>query len=744
MAGSRGSTGAPLADARADAPGRRDRGVRGALTGTWGGRLIIGGAAIKLAVLLLSMLFALGRPLNAIDTLASLIVAAGGAYFLARALSAASARLLWRVRRKLIISYIFIGFIPAILIVAFFTLGSLLLFSNFSSYLVQTRLVELGERARAVAEATALEIRLANGRDVRGILRRRQQALARETPSASLALIPMSAPCGDADGRRAAARTDRDTVTAAGPWAHMDPPRDVPAWIGCEGFAGVVAYLTGGAAPGANGPGGDVNVLVRAVSLPLETPGPAVVVDVPVDAAVRSRLRADTSVEITGVQLMTGGDRLPRGRPIPASTAADAVPAGSLPQPAVSFLEHRDWTTGATGTLQTTMQLSIGQIYGRISAAQGSVGGRSLGQWFVIGLLVVGALFLFIQFVAVVMGLALARSITGSVHELFTGTVKVQQGDFTHRIGATANDQLGALAESFNSMTASIENLLLDAAEKKRLEEELRIAHEIQMSLLPQAPTSLAGLSIAALCVPAREVGGDYYDFLPLDGHRLGVLIADVAGKGTSAALYMAELKGLMLSLSRTYASPRELLIMANRLIAEHLDARSFITMTYAVIDLRARTMTYARAGHTPLLYLAAGAGAASSRIQLLAPDGLVLGLKVDDGVLFERLLVEQTLTLGTGDVCLLYTDGMTEAMDAQDDCFGEQRLSRIVEEHAHLPCEELRERLLREVAAFVGGAPQHDDMTMILIKVDDLPAPAAGDVRSSSAGAELAQAVRR
>ena len=137
-------------------------------------------------------------------------------------------------------------------------------------------------------------------------------------------------------------------------------------------------------------------------------------------------------------------------------------------------------------------------------------------------------------------------------------------------------------------MTASIEDLLRQAAEKKRLEEELRIAHEIQMSLLPQGPLMMPGLSVTALCVPAREVGGDYYDFLPLDDHRVGVLIADVSGKGTSAALYMAELKGLVLSLSQIHTSPRELLIAANRIIAQHLDARSFITMTYAVIDMRA------------------------------------------------------------------------------------------------------------------------------------------------------------
>src|SRR6185295_10463810 len=153
-------------------------------------------------------------------------------------------------------------------------------------------------------------------------------------------------------------------------------------------------------------------------------------------------------------------------------------------------------------------QLSLQLIYERMAAAQGLIGNRSFGQALLLVLLiVVGGLFLVIEGVALVVGLALARSITGSVHELFVGTERVRQGDFTHKIAVTANDQLGELAASFNSMTGSIENLLVEAAEKKRLEEELRIAHEIQMSLLPQAPASIPGLSVTALCVPAREVG---------------------------------------------------------------------------------------------------------------------------------------------------------------------------------------------------------------------------------------------
>ncbi len=153
-------------------------------------------------------------------------------------------------------------------------------------------------------------------------------------------------------------------------------------------------------------------------------------------------------------------------------------------------------------------------------------------------------------------------------------------------------------------MTSSIEELLQQKAEKERLEQELRIARSIQMSLLPHGSLVFPGVSLSGHCVPAREVGGDYYDFLPLDEARIGILIADVAGKGTSAALYMAELKGLMLSLSELHASPRQLLIAANRIISKHLDARSFITMMYAVVDLRARTITLARAGHCPLVYV--------------------------------------------------------------------------------------------------------------------------------------------
>jgi sigma-B regulation protein RsbU (phosphoserine phosphatase) len=685
-------------------------GVRHALFGTLPGRAVVIGVATRLVVYVVALL--LGRVpafLTVIDTVASLALAIGTGYFIYQLIVLAKRHLLWRVRRKLILSYVFIGFVPAILIVAFFLLSGFLLFYNLSSYLVQSRFRAIEDRARFLAQSSALEIQ--RGGDGAAVLTRRQSNGDEEFPGLSMVVVTMDRPC-EAGSRRDSPAPGQAGV-AAGPWAHVAPPSMLPVWIACDGFSGLLAY-SGSPTGGSDRTDG---AFVRAVALPEgRRPAFAVVVDVPIGAGVKEQLRQDTGVDITTIVVRASRSE---ARPLASTGNGDGLPQ----PPAVStglltnlatLTEFTDWNSHATGELFINTDLKVGELYDRISS-----GPRDFGQGLLIMLFIIGGLFIVIEAMALTAGLALAKSITGSVHELFTGTELVRQGDFTHKIAVTAQDQLGELAQSFNSMTASIEDLLREAAEKKRLEEELRIAREIQMSLLPQGALAMPGLSVSALCVPAREVGGDYYDFLPLDEHRLGVLIADVSGKGTSAALYMAELKGLMLSLSRIHTSPRELMITANRIIANNLDARSFITMTYAVLDLAARTMTYARAGHTPLMRVPRAEPGCRRETEVLVPDGLVLGLKIDDGQMFDRLLVEQTTPLDAGDLYVLFTDGISEAMNADDDCFGEARLARLLEDHADLPAEELRERILRDVEAFAGGAPQHDDMTMILLKVD-------------------------
>jgi phosphoserine phosphatase RsbU/P len=676
--------------------------MRDLLARSRAGRLFLAASAVKLVLAVVRRAVPLPAPLELVGHVATIALVASVGYFVWRLFVLMKRRLLWRVRRKLILSYIFMGVVPALLILTFFMLGAWVVSTNISTYMFRTGYDELVAQARLAATVAASDIARAPG-EAAEPLARAWRTSAGAYPRLSLAFVPAGAA--------------RDTAPA-GPWAHAhQPPARVPPWLFPDpnGFAGTVFF----------GSGADVTLVVRAVA-PVVTEtrlAGHVIADLPVDRDILDRLYVRTGVRADAVRL--GGTERATMSPAAAGTPAgpDAGDRIGLFGRWVTILETRDWTTGEVRPASISNTYSVRELYEKLAGAQPvRLGEITYGQAILTTLIVVASLFLIIQFVALVMGLALARSITSSVHELFMGTERVRHGDFAHRIAVRSNDQLGELAASFNQMIGSIENLLQTAAEKKRLEEELRIARQIQMSLLPRGALDVPGLAVTALCVPAREVGGDYYDFFHLPDGRLGVLIADVSGKGTSAALYMAELKGVMLSLSQIYLSPRQLLLEVNRIISDNLDSRSFITMTYAVLDLQAGTMRHARAGHTPLMYLKHGA--AERRVQVLAPDGLVVGLQIPGAAeKFAELLQEDFVELGEGDVIALYTDGITEAMDDSAEMFGEARLGRLIEEHGHLESGELRERILREIESFVGGADQHDDMTMVLLKIERVAA---------------------
>ncbi|MBA2305696.1 MAG: SpoIIE family protein phosphatase [Acidobacteria bacterium] len=673
--------------------------ARDLLLRSWPGRIFLVSAALKAVAAVLRQTPAPPVFDDVLSTLAAAGLAVSLTYFLWRIFILMKRQLLWRVRRKLIISYIFIGVVPAILIIGFFLLAAGMVSMNVSVYLFRVGYEAMVDDIALLAQSAASEI----GRDPKTLqdtLRRYQQAVQERYPEVSLAFLP-------------APRSTRQPIVV-GAWEHLDPPKTLPQWLPVEGFKGSIALPVGDGSD-------EVRLIIRAVRQARGAAGTGhVIVDLVMDDHMLDSLYERTSVKGRSAWLSGGG-----AQTSPAATAALAAQGVEgrwvLFRNSVTFLDCTTWAESGTRedrqvAIATTYNLS--ELWGRLTGAQSvRLGGASFSQllMFVFAFLIV--LFLIIQGVALLMGLALARSITSAIHELFMGTERVQNGDFGHRIQVVSNDQLGELAQSFNQMTGSIEGLLLTAAEKKRLDEELRIARQIQMSLLPRGPLDLPGIGVTALCVPAREVGGDYYDFFHLADDRIGVLIADVAGKGTSAALYMAELKGLVLALSQTQRSPRDMLIEVNRIISDNLDSRSFITMTYAVIDRRAGVMTYCRAGHTPMIYLPAASPATA---QVLIPDGMVVGLRIPGAAeKFSDHLEEHRIDLAAGDVIALYTDGITEAMNAAGDLFSDARLARIVEEHGHLSSGELRERILREIEAFVGGADQHDDMTMILLKVE-------------------------
>ena len=676
-------------------PGVSPPSTRDIILRSWPGRLFIVATGIKLLTALLRLAGELPAFFQVLSTVASIAMAVAVAYFVWRLFVLLKRQLLWRVRRKLTLSYIFIGVVPALLIVGFFLLAATLISWNVAAYLFKDGYEDIVRGAGAVADAAGAEMTRAP-RDIPGTLTRVQQngVAALNQPTLSLVFIAKSG--------------DPASQIVAGDWDHMAPPDTVPGWIKAStpGFTGTIAI------PHPDQPD-RTELVVRAVRHAATGKGLLghVIVDIPIDDRLIDVLYERTRVKAGSVKIGQAATES-----ITALATQDRAEPGSQ---SVVFFDIQEWTTGEPMRAAVSLGYRFGDLYNRIAQAQSIEWvGYTWGNFLLWIFVFVAGLFLIIEMAALTMGLALAKSITSSIHELFTGTERVRQGDFTHRINIPTKDQLGELADSFNEMTGSIENLLQTAAEKKRMEEELRIARQIQMSLLPRGPLEMPGLAVTALCVPAREVGGDYYDFFPLGDDRLGVLIADVSGKGTSAALYMAELKGLMLSLSQIYQSPRQLLLQVNRIISENLDTRSFITMTYAVLDLGKGIMTFARAGHTPLIYLAGGPMRHDA--QVLIPNGLVVGLRIDGAAeKFAELLEEEQVILSTGDVIVMYTDGITEAMNQSSDLFGEARLSRIIEEHGHLESGELRERILREIEAFVGGADQHDDMTMILIKVE-------------------------
>ncbi len=258
----------------------------------------------------------------------------------------------------------------------------------------------------------------------------------------------------------------------------------------------------------------------------------------------------------------------------------------------------------------------------------------------------------------------------------------------------------------------AIENAQLfeERIEKERLSRELDIAREVQRKLLPQHVPHLAGLTIAASSVSAHEVGGDYYDFLEIDDTRLAFIIADVSGKGTSAAFYMAELQGIFRSVSRLVSSPIDFLDNANVALASALERHVFVSVIYGVLDIEKEELTIARGGHCPAAMINLNGEA-----QFIRTQGLGLGLDRSD--LFRQSLIERKIKLQPGDVLVLYTNGVVESRDGEGTEYGYDRLLDALREFRHEDAPELHNSLLSHLNSFLGETNYDDDMTLVVLK---------------------------
>ena len=644
-------------------------------------------------------------------------------------------RILWRLRNRLIVTYVFIGVIPTLLLLAM-AFATLYLFAGqFANFIVTSEIQLQLHNVESVNSAIANELAL---RLERG-----------EAPTLELL--------------ESLRKTDAI-------WRH----REVCAWRGekplpvChQGPGGTTfsqpTFVTGSFREIVRDKG---NLYLRAAAILPARSEKLVVVS---SEALDQETIQEISQNLGEITLYPGGLRLSQssrgdnldvdlgnssasektaepsgssakdqGRTKEAEIPRATFTAGTVPAPAGIFdlqitfgtpLQVIDWTTGKReDPIAVGVQTRPSVLYRRLFAALGDF---TKGVELI--LLAIAIVLAIIECLALVIGTGLTRSITGAVAQLYTATQHIDRGDFSHRIPVKSSDQLAMLANSFNSMTASIEKLILEQKEKQRLENELAIAQEVQAQLFPREIAQLESLEVHGFCRPARTVSGDYYDFLTLHSDKMILAAGDVSGKGISAALLMAtihsavraySLEGIpalrepavvgvsassemMLAsqLEGAEVSPAALLYLLNHQLYQSTPAEKYATLFLAAYDGRSRKLTYSNGGHLPPIIIGH-----NGAIRRLDQGGMVVGLF--DNLSFDEAVVQ----LEKNDIFLAYSDGVTEPENDFGE-FGEQRLLDLVRENRDLSLEQITELVTSAVSDWIGDKEQPDDITLVLAR---------------------------
>jgi sigma-B regulation protein RsbU (phosphoserine phosphatase) len=332
----------------------------------------------------------------------------------------------------------------------------------------------------------------------------------------------------------------------------------------------------------------------------------------------------------------------------------------------------------------------------------------ALGPILVDALLVAAGIFLVLEVSALATGTVLTRTITRSVADLYEGTLHVRRGDFDHRVRVVKRDQLGALGDSFNDMTSSISELIIEQRERQRLENEVSIAREVQQQLFPHSLPSVPGLDLAAICKAARVVSGDYYDFITLGPGRVAIALADISGKGIFAALLMASLQAALRStatLDGQYGTA-ELVSRLNQHLFKNTSDDRYATLFYAVYDSGAKTLTYTNAGHLAPFLVVDGS------VRKLDLGGTVVGL------FEEARYTEETIEVVPGALLVAFSDGLTEPENVYGEEFGSERLQSEVLRQRDAPALALAESLIVAAEQWAGTPEQADDMTVVVVRM--------------------------
>lgn len=627
-------------------------------------------------------------------------------------------KLLWRLRNRLIVTYVFIGVIPVFLLLVISLTTLYLLAGQFASFVVTsdiaTHLHSMEAANRTIAHRLGAEIASSGKVDA--------ESLGRARPNRP--------------------EWSRRQVCV---WYGKSPQKYCSRDEHSSGFDSLSSLS------------GDFREIVRdhdalflRTGTTVETPhGPLrVVLSEPLDKDFVAKVAGDLGLVVVYGQSGTAGSIAPDRQTVPQTNLPLSDPAhareqsfssGTIPAPVNSLdrevrfpipLQVVDWGTGArqrAGAL-AEVETRPSVLYARLFAA---LGDYARGVEYI--LLSIAIVFAIIELFALFIGTKLTRSITYAVAQLYEATKHINRADFSHRITVQSSDQLATLANSFNSMTMSIEALVQEQKEKQRLEGELAIAQEVQAQLYPKLITQLDTLEVHGFCLPARTVSGDYYDFLALNPDKLLLAVGDISGKGISAALMMATINsavraysmediavlresvslagshgsGLLLASESRGAdvSPATLLTLLNHQLYANTPAAKYATLFLGIYDGATRRITYSNGGHLPPILISEDGSS-----QLLSCGGTVIGL-------FDNLnFPEATVRLRPGDLMVAYSDGITEPENDYGE-FGEERLIQLVRANRHLPLERITEIVTAAVHDWIGDIEQPDDITLVLAR---------------------------
>jgi sigma-B regulation protein RsbU (phosphoserine phosphatase) len=643
-------------------------------------------------------------------------------------------KVLWRLRNRLIVTYVFIGVIPIILLVTLALTAFYLFAGQFATYIVTS---ELSSELRSVGAANAAIAHELSTRFQRG-----------HSPE-SLALEGLRKSDKSWTDRQVCVWLDGKLLLNGAPQGHPTPAPPLPGFLKMP-FRDIVrdrdglflrtvdtVTVAGGRLTVLSSEPldqhlleylstnlGEVTLYSKGLTLrkvDSTQPGVRVTTENESEASLRIRKSEGEYVLDTGKEPLT-----------PTYTA------GTIPAPTrrgdrlVTFATSLfvvNWDNGDTSSpAAISVETRLSMLYNRLFAALGD-----FAPAIEFLLLFMAIAFALIELIALVIGVGLTRTITRSVAKLYEATQYINRGELSHRIQVKSKDQLATLETSFNSMTASLERLLAEQKEKQRLENELAIAQEVQAQLFPREISQLESLEVHGFCRPARTVSGDYYDFLALNSHKLTLAVGDISGKGISAALLMATIHSAVRAYSLETApassvpvavgaaagsgmmlasgfpgpdiSPSALLSLLNHQLYESTPMEKYATLFLGVYDGKSRTLTYSNGGHLPPIIMSP-----DGSIHRLQAGGMVVGLF--DNLSFE----EASIPLKPGDIFLAYSDGVTEPENDFGE-FGERRLIELVRENQHLSLDRISDIVSGAVYDWIGANEQPDDITLVLAR---------------------------